>query len=236
MIRLQKYLADAGVDSRRKCEQLIIDGRVMVNGARATLGQSVAPGDKVTLNGKPVGSHSKPLYIALNKPPGYASDMGTAGARNIFALVNTRERLFAVGRLDMDSHGLVLLTNDGPLAFKLTHPSFEHEKQYHVWVRGVPLSSVLHRWQDGIQLADEDTPTLPCKVAIIDKRPGETLLSVTLREGRKRQIRRVAKFIGHPVQDLMRVRIGPISLGPLESGAWRALSVQELKRLRDYVK
>lgn len=230
--RLQKYLADAGLGARRKCEQLILDGRITVNGAVAVLGMSVTSADDVRLDGKPIARGEKLVYIALNKPRGYASDLGDTRNKSVFELVRSPERLHAIGRLDMDSRGLLLLTNDGELSFKLTHPRFEHEKEYHVWVRGQPGPAVLKKWRGGVMLENEDTPTLPCEVRIMGSQGIDTQLSVVLREGRRRQIRRVAKLLGFPVLDLVRVRIGPQQLGGLESGRWRHLTSDEVDALR----
>jgi pseudouridine synthase len=231
-MRLQKYLADAGFGARRKCEEFIAAGRVLVNGAVAKLGSNVSPGDIVLLDGKPVGGASFFVYIALNKPTGYASDRSNPRNPSVFELVRTPQRLHAIGRLDMDSSGLMLLTNDGELSYRLTHPKFEHEKEYRVAVRGTPDSQTLARWRTGVQLEDEDTPTRPCQVRVLGREHGEAMLQVIMREGRKRQIRRVAKALGHPVQSLMRVRIGPLCLGTLELGRWRALESFEINALR----
>lgn len=232
-MRLQKHLADAGLGARRKCEQFIIDGRVTVNGKRAQIGQSVEIGDVVLFDGKSLARKSL-VYFALNKPEGYASDKSTGGNKTIFDLVKSREQLHAVGRLDMDSTGLVLLTNDGDLSFKLTHPRFEHEKEYRVRVRGTPSEDTLRRWRAGVMLDGEETRTLPCHVSILHKYPDETDLRVILREGRKRQIRRVASLLRHPVLELMRVRIGPLRIGQLESGRSRSLTAGEVESLRSY--
>ncbi len=234
-MRLQKFLAEAGLGARRKCEQYIIDGRVKVNGEIAQIGQNVEPRDKVLLDGKPLAQKTH-VYIALNKPEGYASDKAYAGNRTIFDLVKSTEQLHAVGRLDMDSTGLVLLTNDGDLSFKLTHPRFEHEKEYRVRVRGTPTEDTLRRWRAGVMLDGEETRTLPCYVSIIHKLPDATDLKVILREGRKRQIRRVASLLKHPVLELTRMRIGPLLLGRLEAGRFRNLTSAEVESLRRYAR
>jgi 23S rRNA pseudouridine2605 synthase len=148
--------------------------------------------------------------------------------------VNAPQRLFAVGRLDKDSRGLVLLTNDGEMAYQMTHPKFEHEKEYRALVEGVPNEDALRRWREGVMLEGETRKTAPCEVSVtrtIAHR--QSWLRVVLREGRKRQIRRVAKLLGYPVVDLVRVRIGRITLGQLESGEWRALTRKEIDSLHD---
>lgn len=232
-MRLQKYLAEAGFGARRKCEQLIMDGRVTVNGTVAHIGQNTNPDDDVRVDGVRIAAN--PLtYIALNKPEGYASDKSNAEAKTVFDLVQSDAQLHAVGRLDKDSNGLVLLTNDGDLSFKLTHPRFEHEKEYRAIVRGVPDADALARWRNGVVLDDDPRPTLPCAVEIERRVTGGCELSIVLREGRKRQIRRVARLLGFPIVTLTRVRIGPLMLGRLESGRSRPLSADEIAQLRRY--
>jgi 23S rRNA pseudouridine2605 synthase len=230
-MRLQKFLAQAGYGARRKCEQIILDGRVTVNGKVAQLGQSVEAGDEVRVNGKPVAQPESKVYIALNKPAGYSSDLSDARNRNMFELVKVPERLYGVGRLDKDSSGLILLTNDGEFAYRLTHPSFEHEKEYRARVMGRPTEQTLQRWRDGVMLEGEETPTAPCKVRYIDTHGNISQLAIIMHEGRKRQIRRIAKLLGHPVVELSRVRVGSVRLGDLKSGEWRRLSEKEVKEL-----
>lgn len=231
-MRLQKFLADAGLGARRKCEEFIMMGRVTVDGERAHLGQNVTGAEKIRIDGEPVQRIEELTYIALHKPRGFASDRGDARNRSALDLAPPIEHLHPVGRLDMDSSGLLLLTNDGELSFRLTHPRFEHEKEYIALVRGRPSVEALRRWRSGVLLAGEERPTLPCRVRVLDSGPADTRLSIVLREGRKRQIRRVAALMGHPVLDLVRIRIGPLELGALESGRWRRLSPQEIQALR----
>lgn len=231
-VRLQKFLAEAGLGARRKCEEFIVMGRVTVDGLRAHLGQSVTGSEDIRLDGAPIARTEELSYIALHKPRGYASDRGDARNRTALDLVPHDEHLHAVGRLDMDSSGLLLLTNDGDLSFRLTHPRFEHEKEYHVHVRGRPSADALQRWRTGVVLDGDERPTLPCRVRVLGSDSDSTRLAVVLREGRKRQIRRVAALLGHPVLDLVRVRIGPLHLGALESGRWRRLTSQEVEQLR----
>ena len=231
-MRLQKYLADAGLGARRKCEEFIVHGRVTVDGVRAHLGQNVTGAEDVRLDGEPLRRTEELSYIALHKPRGFASDRGDARNRTALDLVPADAHLHAVGRLDMDSSGLLLLTNDGDLSYRLTHPRFEHEKEYYVLVRGRPSAETLQHWRTGVQLDGEDRPTLPCTVRLLDSGPDDARLSIVMREGRNRQIRRVAAVLGHPVIDLIRVRIGPLRLGGLESGSWRRLSPHEVEALR----
>ena len=242
-MRLQKVLADAGFGARRKCELLIEAGRVTVNGQVAQLGASVKPGDVIELDGKPIDAEKK-VYIALHKPAGYASDLSSERNKTVFDLVDVPQRLHAVGRLDMDSSGLILLTNDGDLSFHLTHPRYEHEKEYRAIVRGKPHEQTLRRWRKGVLLVGETTPTLPCQVTLLETTHSNarlhilretSTLSIVLHEGRKRQIRRVAKLLGHPVITLERVRIGPLRLAGLESGRWRTLTPAEVATLTAHV-
>ncbi len=230
-MRLQKFLAQAGYGARRKCEQIILSGRVTVNGRVAQLGESVEAGDAVRVDGALVAQPEQKVYIALHKPAGYASDLSDARNRNMFELVAVPERLFGVGRLDKDSSGLILLTNDGEFAHRLTHPRFEHEKEYRAWVEGRPTEQTLQHWRDGVLLDGEATKTAPCKVRYLDAHGNVAQLAIIMHEGRKRQIRRIAKLLGHPVVKLMRVRVGSVTLGELESGAWRRLTKQEVKAL-----
>ncbi len=236
-MRLQKLLAQAGLGARRKCEALIAAGRVTVNGQVATLGAVVSPADEVRVDGRLLASLEEKIYIALHKPTGYLSDRSVAGAKTVFDLVRLPQRLFAVGRLDKDTSGLILLTNDGAFAHCLAHPRFEHEKEYHALVAGRPDEATLARWRGGVWLAGEQRPTAPADVGIIRPQPplprdlDATWLRIVMREGRKRQIRRVAKLLGHPVLQLVRVRIGCVGLGQLKSGQWRRLTDTEVTAL-----
>lgn len=234
-MRLQQFLARAGFGARRKCEALIAQGRVTINGRVAQLGAVVQPGDEVRLDGHLVRTLQPKVYIALNKPVGCASDRSDPTAKTIFDLVNLPVHLFGVGRLDKDSDGLILLTNDGDFAYRLTHPKFEHEKEYWVTVEGVPSEGALEQWRRGVLLPGEARPTAPCRVAVIRTAQQGGRLRATLRvvmhEGRKRQIRRVAQQLGHPVVSLTRVRIGGVTLDGLKSGQWRYLSADEVAQL-----
>ena len=240
-VRLQKVLAQAGVASRRAAEQLIIAGRVSVNGQIVTeLGTRVKPGqDVLEVDGErlPLAAE-KPVYIMLNKPRGILSTVEDArGRRTVADLVNLPERLFPIGRLDLNSEGLMLLTNDGEIAHQLTHPRYGHEKEYEVLVEGFPLDPVLVKWRRGGVLVD-GTPSAPCRVERLRVEPGAcqgedgTWLRVTMREGRKRQIRRLAAALGHPAYRIIRVRIGPVKLGSLKVGTWRHLTSTEVDALR----
>jgi len=249
-LRLQRFLAQAGFGARRKCEQFILDGRVTVNGRGAHLGQSADPGDVICVDGQQIDAPEDKVYLALHKPVGYASDTSDPDAPTMFTLIDPAvvpQRLFGVGRLDKDSSGLILLTNDGDFAFRLTHPKFEHEKEYRVRVQGQPSEATLSTWRAGVTLVGETTKTAPARVTIVgahdphslaDPRSANragmadtTVLAIIMHEGRKRQIRRIAHYLGHPVVDLIRVRVGSVVLGTLQSGQWRRLTTHELQAL-----
>ena len=230
--RLQKILARAGFGSRRACEELIRQGRVAVNGQVAQLGQKADPdSDRITLDGKPVRVKHRRTYVILHKPRGVLSDEGDGSGRlsTVRDLVSLPGRLFPVGRLDLRSEGLMLLTDDGDLTYRLTHPRFGHEKEYRVLVEGEPDEATLERWRRGVFL--DGKRTAPAGVTIARLEKGAAWLRVTLREGRKRQIRRVAAMLGHPAQRVIRVRIGPLRLGDLKPGQWRRLTGAEVSAL-----
>lgn len=225
-------MAQAGLGSRRACEEIIEQGRVTVNGHPASLGMRADPqGDDVRVDGERLRLPNDYVYVALNKPRGVISDEDVRGrwtrARDLIPLEG---HLYPVGRLDVQSEGLMLFTNDGDLAHKLTHPSFEHPKTYHVVVEGSPTEKTLDIWRRGIVL--DGKPTGPAEVVKLSRAQGGTLLAVTVREGRKRQLRRIAAVLAHPVVHLQRIKIGPIELGNLPSGAWRRLTTEEVAALQ----
>jgi pseudouridine synthase len=227
-------MARAGVASRRKSEDLIQQGRVRVNGQIVTeLGTKVDPGrDQIQVDGKPIRIAASRVYIMVNKPPGVLSTMkDRRGRRSLGELVQAPVRLYPVGRLDATSEGLILLTDDGELANLLTHPRYEHEKEYRVLVNGQPSEQTLDAWRQGVML--DGKPTVPAEVQVLAVHGDSAVLRVVMREGRKRQIRRVAELLGHPVRELRRVRLGPLHLGPLESGQWRYLTDKEVRSLED---
>lgn len=230
--RLQKVLAGAGVASRRKAEDMILQGRVTVNGKVVTqLGTKVDPDrDEIRVDGARVRTASKRVYVMLNKPRGVLSTMEDArGRKALGSLVSVPARVYPVGRLDMASEGLMLLTNDGELANLLTHPRYEHEKEYIVLVNGRPTDKTLEAWRRGVLL--DERPTAPALVDVLKGQGDSTLLRVVIHEGRKRQIRSVAALLGHPVRELKRVRLGPLQLGTLETGQWRYLTAREIRDL-----
>jgi pseudouridine synthase len=230
--RLARYLARSGVASRRRAEAVIAAGRVAVNGVVVTTPAfDVDPErDRVTVDGRPVRPEPK-VYLMLNKPPGYVSTVSDPQGRpTVLDLVPRMGRLYPVGRLDAESEGLLLLTNDGELSLLLTHPRYHVPKTYRVWVAGVPTRAVLGRLARGVEL--EDGPTAPARVRMVRAGRGGAVLELTLYEGRKRQIRRMCAAVGHPVRRLVRVGLGPLSLGDLPSGRWRELTSGEVAALR----
>ncbi len=229
MVRLQKVIADAGIASRRKAERLITAGRVAVNGQVVTrLGTKVDPAvDRVTVDGKPIPLPQPKMYLALNKPVGYASTTQDRHAkRTVLDLVPKGHRLFPVGRLDVNSEGLIFLTNDGYFAYRVTHPRFQVEKEYHVLVKGTPTQDALEALARGIPM--DGWTTAPAKSVIIGREGGDTWLSITIVEGRKRQVRRMMEAVGYPVLRLIRVRVGGVHLGDLKPGEYRDLTEQEI--------
>jgi len=235
--RVQKLLAAAGIGSRRFCETLINDGRVKVNGRVIGLGDKADPQkDSIVLDGKLIRVSTKRIYIALNKPKGYLSDVEETHPRpTVNDLVGLDEPLFAVGRLDLESEGLILMTNDGELANRLTHPRYEHEKEYEVFVIREPDEEQLAIWSRGVVMED-GYRTLPAKVEVINNVNNGSWLRITMREGKKRQIRKVGARIGLPVGQIKRVRIGTLKLGNLRSGEWRYLTPKEVDALKTYTK
>ncbi len=226
-IRLQKVLARAGFGSRRSCDDLIAEGRVEVNGEVAELGRRIdAEADHVTVDGVPVGVRPDLVYYLLNKPAGTvttASD--THGRPTVVDLVPPEPRVFPVGRLDLETEGLLLLTNDGDLAHRLTHPSHGVEKEYLAEVEGEPSRSALRRLREGVEL--DDGATAPARASMV----GPHQLRLVIHEGRNRQVRRMGDAIGHPVRRLVRTRIGPLVDRDLSPGAWRTLTTDEVRAL-----
>jgi 23S rRNA pseudouridine2605 synthase len=229
-LRLAKYLAHAGVASRRAAETIIAAGRVTVDGAVVTdPARDVDDTHTVLVDGRPVHTegHERLAYL-LNKPKGVVSTASDPqGRKTVVQLVPARERLYPVGRLDADTTGLILLTNDGELAHTLTHPRFEVPRTYRARVRNAPVKEpALKALREGVEL--EDGRTAPARV----RRLGTDHIELTIHEGRKRQVRRMLEAVGHPVKSLERVAFGPLRLGPLEPGDHRRLTTAELERLR----
>jgi 23S rRNA pseudouridine2605 synthase len=227
--RVQKVLASLGFGSRRACEELIVEGRVRVNGERARLGRRIDPtADSVEVDGVPVGVRPGLVYYLLNKPVGVVTTAtDPLGRRTVVELVPEHPRVFPVGRLDADTEGLLILTNDGELAQRLSHPSFGVDKEYLAQVEGKPSPGALRRLREGVEL--EDGLTAPASVASVS--PG--LLRLVIHEGRNRQVRRMCAAVGHPVVRLVRTRIGPLADRRLPPAAWRELSVAEVRKLAE---
>jgi 23S rRNA pseudouridine2605 synthase len=225
--RLQKVLARVGIGSRRACEELILAGRVLVNGRRAELGQRVdVTRDTVEVDGVRVGIAPDAVHYLLNKPAGVVTTAADPQGRpTVVDLVPAEPRVFPVGRLDAETEGLLLLTNDGELAFRLTHPSYGVAKEYLVWVEGRPGAAALRSLRSGVDL--NDGRTAPAKVG----QQAPDLLTITVHEGRNRQVRRMCEAVGHPVRRLVRVRIGPLTDSSLRPGQWRPLTSEEVRSL-----
>ena len=231
-VRLQKFLANAGIASRRKAEELIIEGRVAVNDVIVTeLGTRVDPeSDRVTVDHKSVVAATV-RWIAMHKPAGYLTSRGDPHGRpTIYDLLPPEHRgLFYVGRLDFDTEGLVLLTNDGDRAHRLQHPSFQVPRVYEATVEGELSENVVQRLLQGVMLEDGSARVQDAELRT--KGPRASTIRVTLSEGRKREVRRLFDAVGHPVARLIRLRYGPISLGSLPVGGWRVLGEQEIAQL-----
>lgn len=229
--RLQKVMARAGVGSRRAVEDLIRAGRVTVNGVPARLGQRVDPArDDVTLDGVRIPIAPGLVHYLLNKPVGVVSTaQDPQGRRTVVDLVPAEPRVFPVGRLDLDSGGLLVLTNDGDLTNGLTHPRYEVPKTYRVLVAGRPSKAALAALTDGVDL--EDGPARAVTVKVIDSAPESTLLEIVMAEGRNREVRRMCAAIGHETQSLFRTAIGPLRDASLRSGEWRPLTSDEVRAL-----
>jgi 23S rRNA pseudouridine2605 synthase len=227
--RLQKVLARSGVGSRRACEELISAGRVTVNGEVATLGRRVdAARDEIELDGALIAVAEGLAHYLLNKPAGVVTTASDPQGRpTVVQLVPPRPRVFPVGRLDVETEGLLVLTNDGPLAHRLTHPRFGLEKEYVAEVEGTPRPAALRALRRGVEL--EDGLTAPARVTLV----GPSALRITIHEGRNRQVRRMCDAIGHPVVRLFRTRVGPITDRRLAPGAWRLLTPGEVRSLAE---
>lgn len=230
--RLQKILAAAGYGSRRACEVMIEEGRVTVDGRIAQLGDKANPAtQRITLDGMPIRRPQAHTYIIVYKPRGYITTTDDPeGRRTILDLVPLTQRLYPVGRLDADSEGLVLLTDDGELTERLTHPRYGHARVYRVLVTGEPTEETLERWRRGVTLDGRKSNFSQMQVEYQER--GQTWLRVTLHEGRKHLVRRIVAALGHPAQRLIRVEMGPLQIGDLAPGHWRHLREGEVNALR----
>ena len=235
-MRLQKYMADCGVASRRRAEEMIQAGRVTVNGARITeMGVQVQEGDEVRLDGRVIRPEETKKYVIYHKPAGEVTTVSDPEGRPC-VLDHFRDypvRLYPVGRLDYDSEGLLLLTNDGALTERLLHPSHQVDKTYLVRVTGEVALDTIRLLREGVML--DDHKTAPAKVRVIKTETFATVVLVTIHEGRNRQVRRMFETAGHKVLQLRRVRFGPLELGDLPRGRWRELNPGEIRKLMAYL-
>jgi 23S rRNA pseudouridine2605 synthase len=238
LVRLQKLISQAGVASRRAAEKLIAEGRVTVNGETVReMGTKADPArDDIRVDGRRITSAERLRYILLNKPAGYVTTRSDPQRRRtvIDLLHGVNEYVYPVGRLDYDTQGLLLLTNDGELTARLTHPRHEVERTYEAHVAGVPDDEALDRLRSGLPL--DGHRTLPAAVVLLNKarRDRDGVLLITIREGRNRQVRRMLEAVGHPVQALRRVRFGPLGVRGLKPGEWRELSPDEVEKLKKW--
>jgi pseudouridine synthase len=233
--RLQKVLARAGVASRRAAEELIASGRVRINGEVVTeQGRRVLPTDRLEVGGRPIAGPAPPVYLALNKPTGYVTTArDPEGRPTVFELVRAAARVYPVGRLDWDSEGLLLLTNDGELTHRLTHPRYGVEKEYHALVEGHLNQVTIDHLAAGVQIGDG--VTAPARARRVRPTRIGDWVALTIHEGRNRQVRRMLEAVGYPVRRLVRVRVGPIELGELGRGQVRELGRDEVAALRRLV-
>lgn len=234
IVRLQKYIAMCGIASRRKAEELITEGVVKVNGEKVTeLGVKVEIGaDKVMVNGKLIKAEQKKYYIMLNKPVGYVSTVHDQFERpTVTDLISSEihARVFPVGRLDYDTSGLLLLTNDGDFTYKVTHPKFEMGKTYHAVLKGGISIAGLNKLRRGVKI--EDYTTSPAQVEILDVNNGHSLIEITIHEGKNRQVRKMFEAVDCKLVALSRISIGDVKLGNLPEGRWRYLTSHEISYL-----
>ncbi|MCY3538558.1 MAG: rRNA pseudouridine synthase [Acidimicrobiia bacterium] len=227
--RLQKVIARSGLTSRRRADAMILSGRVSVNGQTAPPGLRVNPSqDQILVDGVHLPVDPDQVYYLLNKPPGVISTTYDGpGRKTVVDLVPVHPKVFPVGRLDAESTGLLILTNDGPFANQVTHPRHGVNKIYEVLVKGVVSPSGLARLRQGVEL--EDGPAVPVKIRIIDTSGNTTHLELTMSEGRNREVRRLCDAAGFPVTDLHRVAIGPLRDRTLKTGSWRNLKIDEVR-------
>ncbi|MBQ6255912.1 MAG: rRNA pseudouridine synthase [Clostridia bacterium] len=234
-MRLQKYMAACGVASRRKAEEMIAEGRVTVNGAKITeMGTQVEEGDEVRLDGQVIRPEAEKRYVMYHKPAGEVTTVSDPEGRRC-VLDHFRDypvRLYPVGRLDYDSEGLLLLTNDGTLTERMLHPSHQVDKTYLARVSGSVTMDEVRQLRAGVML--DDHKTAPAKVRVIKLEAEATVVLVTIHEGRNRQVRRMFEETGHQVMQLRRVRFGPLNLGDLPRGKWRELTAEEVRSLAAY--
>lgn len=232
-MRLQKFLALCSVSSRRGAEEIIKQGRVKVNGETVSeMGVKISSADTVTVDGEIIKKEDKKIYIMLNKPTGFLTTVSDdRGRATVMDLVeDIPERIYPVGRLDYNTEGLIILTNDGELAYSLTHPKYEKEKVYEVLVKGIVYHGVTEKLEKGVYI--DGRKTAPAKVEVLEHRRNSSVLHMCIHEGRNRQIRKMCDAVGHSVIALKRVSVDGIELGNLDTGKWRHLTKTEVERLR----
>lgn len=223
---LNKYIASSGLCSRRAADDLIDKGEVTINGETARKGNRVEEGDEVKVSGKVISPKEKMIYLAYNKPKGIISTTDRRENYNIVDAVNHPERVYPIGRLDRDSHGLILLTNDGDIVNKILRSRYNHEKEYIVRVDKNITNEFIHKMSSGLPILDQITK--PCRITQINKK----VFKIILTQGLNRQIRRMCEFLGYEVKDLKRIRIMHLKLGDLQVGEWRNLTHSELNQLK----
>jgi len=236
-VRLQKFMADAGIASRRKCEEYILQGKVTVNGKVVKeLGTKVMPNkDEVTFNGNKINIKQENVYILLNKPIGYVTTVEDQFNRDtILDLVKVKERIVPVGRLDMYTSGAIILTNDGEFVYKVTHPKHEIEKTYNATVKGIVTEEEIKKIRNGIEIEDYITKEAKVKILKIDKEKDISRIQITIHEGKNRQVRKMCEAIGKKVLALHRSKIGNIDVKDLKLGTWRYLKKEEVNRLINF--
>ena len=232
--RLQKYLAQCGVASRRKCEELILQGRVQVNGVTVTeLGTKINPEkDKIKFDGKDIKQAKKLVYILLNKPIGYVTTADDQFGRDtVLDLVKVKERIVPVGRLDMYTSGALILTNDGDFVYQVTHPKHEIEKTYTVTIKGIVQNSEVEQLRNGIKIDDYITKPARVKILKTDTEKDISRLEITIHEGKNRQVRKMCEAVGRKVLTLHRSKIGGIGVKDIELGKWRYLTANEVQQI-----
>ncbi len=235
--RLQKILSEAGVASRRKAEDMIREGRVTINGRTARIGEKADPSiDHIKIDGRKIAPSSEKIYLMLNKPRGIVTTSDDPeGRTTVLDLVKIQKpRLFPVGRLDFDAEGLLLLTNDGEMAHRLMHPSFEVPRTYHVKLQGKPIQEEIGKLRRGVTLADGRSA--PCRIASLKETEGNLWVEMVLHEGRNRQVKRMWEKVGYFVLKLKRVGFGGLALGRMKPVEYRFLREREVRKLRELVK
>ena len=232
MVRLNKYLADCGVGSRRECDRLITDGVVVVNGKVAKLGMEVSESDQITVNGKRVGDKQKNYYLMLHKPKGYVTTVkDDLGRKTVMDLIDVKARLYPVGRLDYDTEGLLILTNDGDLANRLTHPRNEVNKTYVCRISGMLTDKERLQLERGVLI--DGIKTAPARVRILKQDQHHTRCEIRIHEGRNRQVKKMFEAVGKEVEFLKRVAVGDLRLGGLKRGEYRFLNNYEVEYLKN---